>query len=322
MGVRFIQAAAVALALVLAEPGTSRAFSLINGAWGERAAVWANGHGLEDGIDVGVAAGFEAALGITDPLEIDLFRQAVLAAFGSWENPALRFNVSFDASTTVDPGSGFELDLMALPYDHEAFGGDFLFGLATWQTDFGLRTLTNGVTALGSILTGTDIYLNTTAIAVIDAILVDDEDRTAAITRLLMHEIGHTVGVAHPFMYSNWDTDEDPHNAMEIDPLDPWSTLRPSEQLAEDAVMRVRPCGSDFINCPPLYYTSLTFDELGARDALYPVVPEPSAAALLASLAALGSLQRGRPRRLRAGAHPARPDVAPSEAEAAALERV
>jgi hypothetical protein len=118
-----IQAGALALALLLGDPGTSRAFSLNDGEWGSGAAVWANGWGLEDGIDVGVDAGFEAALGITGPAEVILLRGAAVAAFRAWENPALRFDITFGVPTTVDPGSGFELELMALPSDHEVFGG-------------------------------------------------------------------------------------------------------------------------------------------------------------------------------------------------------
>ncbi len=183
---------------------------------------------------------------------------------------------------TVDPITGFEIDLLALPATDPVFTR-FLFGLTQVDWQWVIRERPNDLVGQQPTLIGADIYLNATLLRDFSALLPTDEQRIRALTRLLIHEIGHAIGLGHPYTRSNWDTDLDPYNRMRIDPENLLSGLRSSPNLATDAIMTVRPCGFELIGCAPLYYTELQFDDRGGRDFLYPVVPEPPGALLVAA---------------------------------------
>ncbi|MDJ0789192.1 MAG: hypothetical protein QNK05_20490 [Myxococcota bacterium] len=252
---------------------------------------WAPESGLSDGIQVGVSSTFATDIGAADAEEVALVNQAVVDAFAAWESPSLQFDVVFDDSVEIGTQAGFEIDVFGLPGDHPAFGGFFAFGRAELAQTFADRTLTNGTAARGFLITGADIYINAAAIALVEFFLPDDQARLDALTRLMMHEIGHTIGLAHPESFFNYDDDDDPDNPMRIDPTDPFSTLRGGRQnFAVDAIMNIRPCGDELIDCPPLYYTELTNDDLGGRDALYPFVgSEPSGLPAILGVLGLGT---------------------------------
>ncbi|HEU4427764.1 MAG TPA: hypothetical protein VFT98_03335 [Myxococcota bacterium] len=262
-------------------PAASGAFT-INGANLEEAQRWALDYGLADGIQVGIDPAIAEAIGATTPQEEARVFETIDAAFRAWESPALGFDISIDSAVTVSPGSGFEIDVIALFPNHPAFLGQQVFGLAAWNVSNTERTLSNGMQLDGQVITGADIYLNIVLLSQLAPNLPDETTRLAALQRLLMHEIGHTLGLHHPGDSSNWDTDTDPTNAIVIDPADPFGNLIVSPNLPTDAIMTVRPCGADLLTCAPLFYTALTNDEIGGRDALYPVaVPEPALAPLL-----------------------------------------
>ena len=276
---RLLYAVAITL-FVLVHSAPVGAFSFFDG-FGDGAARWADGFGLEGGIDVSVESGFEFSLGAATPGEEAQVRQAVIDAFAAWENSALSFNISFDQTVTTDPTTGAEIDVLVLPGTHPIWPTGLIFGLASMSFEYWDRTLTNGTRTFGGIVTGADIYLHQDAIAFVNAALPDDAARLAALTRLMIHEIGHTIGIGHPVSFDNWDTDTDPFNVMSFDPANPESSLIRSSDLATDAIMLPRPCGLEFVNCPPIFYTTLTNDDMGARDFLYLVVPEPTVGILV-----------------------------------------
>ena len=261
-------------------------------------ARWADGYGLEGGIDVAVEAGFESSVGATNDAEKLLVRQAVVNAFSAWENPALQFNIAFDQSVTVDPNTGAEIDLMALPASNAVWPAGLIFGLAQFDFPYRVRTLTNGQAVNGYTIERGDIYLHIEAIAYVSSLLPDDTARLAALTRLMMHEVGHIIGLAHTNYTVNYDTDTDPNNPMILDPADPHSNLMLTRVAPTDAIMNPRPCGLEFVNCPPTFYTGLTNDDIGGRDALYPVVPEPGTGTMFLAVAGGFALLR---RSVRAG---------------------
>jgi hypothetical protein len=244
--------------------------------WLPAAARWVDGFGLEDGIQVGVEAGFEAAIGIEAPDEVALVRAAIVDAFEAWQNPVLHFDITFDATVVRGADSGFEIELFAVPNDDPVFGGAFLFGLAeqarTWSA--AVRPLTNGMLAPGWIVWGGDVFINSTAAIAASALLQDNQERLDALQRLVSHEVGHVLGLGHP-NFGGFDTDLDPLNAMPIDPADPYANLFWQANYDPTAVMASSPCGGGLNICPVFFVKNLQPDDIAGRDALYPV-PEPA----------------------------------------------
>lgn len=277
----------VALALAA---GQAQAFSLFPDFGGNpssalsAAARWANGFGLEDRIQVGVQPGLIEAFALVPPTAQELadYQAGIVSAFGAWENPALQFDISFDAATTVDNQTGFEIDIIGLAGSDPIFSGTQFAGLANPDYFFTQRTLTNGTVANGYVITGADIYLNVDLMKSFGQILMlSPQDALNAFIRLMMHEVGHAIGLGHPDQAINYDTDFDPLNAMLIDPSNPFAGFVQSANFDGQAIMVPRPCGGNSVFCAATTFTQLRNDDLAGRDVLYPV-PEPGIVPLVA----------------------------------------
>jgi hypothetical protein len=234
------------------------------------------GRGLADGkLSVAIEPGFAeeialAVTGATAPEDVADLEAAVSAAFGSWQSPALRFDVTFDGGAADGELDGAEIDVFAVLSSHPKFvnTGAF-FGVTyddwTFRSD---RALTNGNVLPGLVINGADIFIATDRLAAVAGNFTR-EQQLSAFQRLMTHEIGHAIGLHHPGdgPTINFDSDTDPSNAILIDPTDPLADIALSPNLDTLAVMNNLPSDPN-----ALFYTSLRNDDRGGRDVLYPAL--------------------------------------------------
>jgi hypothetical protein len=263
---------------------------------------WSSLSGLDDGIQVGVQSDFAAALNLA-PGQPSLIEERVRDAFGAWENSALQFDLANSTDVAEGTSAGFEIDLFAVRSSHAVFANTGFFGFAAVDSNSfsNSRPLTNGQITPGYSITGVDIYLNIDNFAFLAPL--GQATQLDVLTRVLIHEIGHGIGLDHPNSDDpfgarpNYDIDTDPLNEMSIDPGDPFAMLAASNFRDHQAIMSNGPCGIPATAfCAAAAFTSLQYDDIGGRDTLYPVIPEPSTAVLVGlGLIVLG--RRSRPRR-------------------------
>lgn len=230
--------------------------------------------GLRNGLRVAVAADFAESLGATSEEDRATVARVIREAFRAWQTPELRFDVEFSrvpVEGIANPEEGYDIDLFAVRDSHPAFGGQTFFGIAYVQwlgpTE---RLLTNGNRSSGLSTLRSDIFINIDTVGALTE-LFQPSQRSQALQRLLMHEIGHTLGFGHPNAFTefntHFDTDQDPENAMRLDPLDPAAGLQFSAIRSSDAIMSNAREVRRF-----LFFTELQNDDRGGRDALYPSV--------------------------------------------------
>jgi hypothetical protein len=290
MGVRLIAAALILMAMTGAAPAfvvegpDERPWDPVEDV--DRAPRWTAGHlALVDGGPRGLGGGLEIAidpslcqdLTILDQPDCALVRAAVMEAARRWEegHPVLRFTEVGDriapapqADHPPGEGQGAEIDVFAAsPNDFAPFRLPGVAAMTVYYFDIQQRpSLTNGQSALLSAgaMQAADIRLSTEA-----CYYLDPNYRRfgcAHLPSIMMHEIGHVLGLDHPDERPdrNLDQDDQPGNVMHIPCMNPTQGLRHAPRIEGGATAIAQVWGDN------AWSRGLTNDDVAARDALYP----------------------------------------------------
>ncbi len=234
------------------------------------------GRGLGGGLEYSVDASV-CRLRFIDGADCGAVQAAIAAALNEWASghPALVFT---DISAQVSPaiplaqtreaGQGAEIDFFAAtgedfpPFLNPSTTGYTIF----YEGDPGTVVLTNGqvLETIGQIQSA-DVRFNAGRCYYLDT--KQGRPECLHFPSVVLHEVGHALGIGHPDENPrfNLDIDDDPSNEMVIDCLQPSQGLRVSAAYEGAAVL----IGRD-VQGPGRWRRGLTWDDVAARDALYP----------------------------------------------------
>ncbi|MEM7660966.1 MAG: DUF4189 domain-containing protein [Pseudomonadota bacterium] len=252
----------------------------------ERAPRWplSIGSFLESG-ERGLGGGLEYALdgslcrlNFIDGATCDDARRAIQDALKVWSagHPLIEF---VDVTGRVTPDyprraqdnltAGAEIDFFATsPRGFQAFSKPSINGYTVfYDEEHPSLVLTNGQIAPGPIgtITGADVHFNRSSCYYLDP--SQGQTNCVHFPSLVLHEISHVLGIGHPEdrVGFNLDTDDQPGNEINIDCRAPLKGLKASANYDGASVAH----GQD-VHRPGRWLRGLSWDDVAARDALYP----------------------------------------------------
>lgn len=239
---------------------------------------------LESG-ERGLGGGLEYALddslcGLTfiDHADCGMVTQAVRDALAEWGSghPAINFH---DITGRLQPQFprvpsdarivGAEIDFFgSTPRQFRIFSNRAVNGYTVfYDVEQPSLVLTNGKIASGPIsyISSADVHFNASSCYYIDPQYA--RETCVHFPSLVLHEISHVLGIGHPEdrIAFNLDSDDQPGNEIPIDCQAPTSGLHAVPAYDGAAVAH----GHD-VHRPGRWQRGLTWDDVAARDALYP----------------------------------------------------
>jgi hypothetical protein len=209
----------------------------------------------------------------------DQLKEIIKRAFDKWAagHPVLRF---VDVTGKIKPerppqgrdparGYGAEIDIFA-----GSAGGYPAFAPTYYRRD-SQPIGTNGKELPGHTITNADIVVFGGWCFFIDLAFTGQRQRGLPCWNFestMMHEIGHTLGLHHPWEFPmlNYDSDDDPTNEIPIDCEDPTKGLKLSPNVAPFAIMGgAHPDDK----AGRVVLLELQNDDIGGRNFLYPICP-------------------------------------------------
>jgi len=249
------------------------------GRWSDVSGTFAseNVRGLGGGLEYAVAQDFYDRIlpSFVDGSTRDQVYQAIRRSFDKWASGSPLSFVDISARIpairdAASPGSGTEIDIFAVSGNSIDFVGNPLSGNTVQQFTSADPMGTNGRTLSGWTITSADILINYDRQYYLDPNnpqvqqLQGQGQFLVHFESLILHEIGHAIGLEHPDVWwtRNFDTDSNANNSMNINCNNPTQGLSVQTNFNRNAVMTAENSHTVRLN--------LTGDDIGGRNFLYP----------------------------------------------------